>query len=205
MPGLLGNSGGAGDDDFEHAGKVAPLPLMLVAAVVGLVGIGGGADRPLASIAGPETILLPTVGDVDIVLCKGAPAKAGLASLVLVVRVGEAGVELIRSGARSEPALLPSDSFVVRDLVATWEEFCVHFGPSALSWRKGFESPRLSSSLLSPSDMDIDWFHHCWCSSEGSGRLSSSEQSDDSSPPPASPMTALFACSSCFRISLRFR
>ena len=80
--GLFGNSGGV-----EAVGAIAD----------GFVGMGGGADLPLASAAGPDATLLSIVGDVDIVLRKGAPPTSGASAVAPAVTVGDAGIELARS------------------------------------------------------------------------------------------------------------
>lgn len=191
MPGLLGRSGGAGEDDFAEVCKPALLLFALAATAKGLVGMGGGAGLPLFNAAGPDAIRLSTVGDVEIALRSGAPTKAEPALVELAGTVEEAGVELTWPGARSASVLFPSVRFLNRS--------------STPFLRKGFDEPGLTSSPLPAFSPDTGRFHHCWCSSEGSGRLSSSDSSEDTSPPPAIPLMALFCCSSCFRIASRLR
>ena len=167
MPGLLGSSGGAeADDAVEVAAAEAP-PFEPAAMADGLVGIGGGADLPLANAAGPEAIRRSTVGEVEIVLRKGAPAVAEVPAAVTDASVGEAGVEVARSEALSPPDFLPSDKLAICVLLVGDGDLDLCMQPPAARRRKGFETSS-SSSLLSVSDSscagrdtDVGSCHHC--------------------------------------------
>lgn len=173
IPGLLGNSGGAGPDVVVDA-AASETPVWAPAFVSdGLVGTGGGADLALANAAGPDAILRSAVGDVEIVLRSGAPVRAEDSAAPPDAIVGEAGVELARLETPSPAKVLLSDRFAIRVmLVGEVEPRCgARDAPARLL--KGFpcvlSASEISlSSLLSLSvsssagpDAGFGRSHHC--------------------------------------------